>query len=44
VPGIGPVTAKRILDARRNGSAWNLRDLGVKGKRLALTARYAVMT
>jgi predicted DNA-binding helix-hairpin-helix protein len=44
VPGIGPVTAKRILDARRNGSNWTLRELGVKGKRLELAAGYSVMS
>jgi len=41
VPGIGPVTAKRIVKARRNGSRISCADgLPLKGKRLALAQNY----
>lgn len=43
VPGIGPVTAKRIVEARRTGAARCLRDLGLRGKRLEQVRRHVVM-
>lgn len=43
VPGIGPTTAARIVEARRSGSNWMLPELGVRGRRLAQMQRYAVM-
>ena len=43
VPGIGPLTAKRILDARKCGAAWNIENLGLRGKRLEQVRRHAVM-
>ena len=43
VPGIGPVTAGRILETRRTGILRGLRDVGLRGKRLAKASRYVVM-
>lgn len=42
VPGIGPITAGRILQARRTGPLRSLREVGVKGKRLEKASRYVV--
>jgi len=42
VPGLGPVTVKRILTARRHGTQWELSAVGVRGKRLAKVRRYTV--
>ncbi len=42
VPGLGPITVGRILKTRRKGILRGLRDVGVKGKRLALASRYVV--
>lgn len=41
VPGIGPTTAERILEARRQGGIGGLEDLGLRGKRLARVRTYA---
>jgi len=40
VPGIGPRTVSRIVAARRYGRLRSLREVGLKGKRLALASRY----
>ncbi|GAB4390417.1 MAG: putative DNA modification/repair radical SAM protein [Thermodesulfovibrionales bacterium] len=42
VPGLGPETVDRILDARRQRRLSGLERLGVKGKRLQKVMRYAV--
>ncbi|MDY7010138.1 MAG: radical SAM protein [Planctomycetota bacterium] len=43
VPGIGPITAGRIIKTRRQGRITGLEDVGLRGKRLQKTLRYAVM-
>jgi predicted DNA-binding helix-hairpin-helix protein len=43
VPGIGPLTAGRILAARNSGAAWRLEGLRLRGKRLEQVRRHAVM-
>jgi len=43
VPGLGPITAGRIMAARRNGGLRSLGDAGVVGKRLAKAWPYVVM-
>ena len=43
VPGIGPTTAGRIVKTRREGVLRGLRDVGLRGKRLARAAGYVVM-
>jgi len=43
VPGVGPITARRILETRRCGRLRHLGDVGLRGKRLAKAARYVVM-
>jgi predicted DNA-binding helix-hairpin-helix protein len=43
VPGIGPVTAGRILQTRREGVLRGLRDVGLRGERLAKARSYVVM-
>lgn len=43
VPGIGPVTAQRILDARKSGSVWRIENVGLRGRRLEQVRRHAVM-
>jgi len=43
VPGIGPITAGRILRTRREGILRSLADVGLGGKRLARAAPYVVM-
>lgn len=40
VPGLGPQTVKRILEARRAGGLGDLPGLGLKGKRLAQVVKY----
>lgn len=40
VPGLGPVSVGRILDARRDGGRPSLREAGLRGKRLSLASRY----
>lgn len=40
VPGLGPVTVRRILDRRRQGRLRELSEVGLKGICLALAARY----
>ncbi|MBS3735394.1 MAG: radical SAM protein [Phycisphaerae bacterium] len=42
VPGLGPITVGRILQARRSGGLRGLRDVGVTGKRLAKADPYVV--
>ena len=42
VPGLGPITAGRIIAARRNSGLRSLRDVGVIGKRLAKASLYVV--
>lgn len=43
VPGIGPLGAQRILDARKNGNLRELKDAGLAGKRLEKAMQYSVM-
>ena len=43
VPGIGPLTAQRILKARKSGAAWRIENVGLRGKRLEQVRRYARM-
>ncbi len=43
VPGIGPITAGRIITTRRQGRIAGLEDIGLAGKRLEKAARYIVM-
>lgn len=40
VPGIGPVTAERIIKGRRETVVRSVADVGLKGKRAALAAQY----
>jgi predicted DNA-binding helix-hairpin-helix protein len=40
VPGIGPTTVERILAFRRKTTLRDIADVGVKGKRAALAAKY----
>ena len=41
MPGLGPITVKRILDTRTNGRKLrSTRDLGKPGKRLAKATAY----
>ena len=40
VPGIGPTTARRILEMRKNGGRISADTLPMKGKRLALAEKY----
>jgi predicted DNA-binding helix-hairpin-helix protein len=42
VPGLGPETVKRVLNARREGRIRSIEDLGVKGKRAETIKRYAL--
>ena len=42
VPGLGPVTAKRILQARKQGGLRSLEPLGLRGKRLETVSRYVL--
>ena len=44
VPGLGPITAGRIIAARRNSVFRSLHDVGVVGKRLETSTPYVVMT
>jgi predicted DNA-binding helix-hairpin-helix protein len=44
VPGLGPLTAKRILKARKRGCFRNLGRVGVKGKRLEKLTQYVVFS
>jgi len=43
VPGLGPLTVKRILRVRRESFLRDLRDVGLRGKRLATVARYTIL-
>ena len=43
VPGLGPVTAGRIIEARRNGSMWSLPEIGVRGKRAEQVRAHTVL-
>ena len=43
VPGLGPVTVGRILQTRSEGILRGLRDVGLRGKRLARARTYVVM-
>lgn len=43
VPGIGPDTADRILEIRRERRIGRLEDLGIKGKRLEKVRAYVIM-
>ena len=43
VPGLGPITVKRILHARRSGGLRSLRNVGLRGKRLEKALKYVVM-
>jgi predicted DNA-binding helix-hairpin-helix protein len=40
VPGLGPQTVKRILEARRSGGIGDLPGLGLRGKRKLQVAKY----
>ncbi len=40
VPGLGPVTVKRILERRRQGHLTDITDIGKLGTRLAKAAKY----
>ncbi len=42
VPGIGPETVRRILQARRDGRIRNIEALGVRGKRAATIKKYVI--
>ncbi|MHC4599919.1 MAG: radical SAM protein [Planctomycetota bacterium] len=42
VPGLGPVSVKRILQARRRGRIRSLREIGVRGKRSARVEKYVL--
>jgi predicted DNA-binding helix-hairpin-helix protein len=42
VPGIGPVSARRIMEARRQSFVRDLRDVGIKGERFLKTLPYVV--
>ena len=42
VPGIGPILAGRIIQTRRGGICRNLRDVGLRGKRLEKATAYVV--
>ncbi|MDA8157033.1 MAG: helix-hairpin-helix domain-containing protein [Actinomycetota bacterium] len=42
VPGLGPDTAQKIIEARGFGKIRRIEELGVKGKRLARIKAYAV--
>jgi predicted DNA-binding helix-hairpin-helix protein len=44
VPGIGPLTARRILDQRKEGAVRSWEQLGLAGKRLQRIQRYAVLS
>ncbi len=43
VPGIGPITAGRIIKTRRQGAITSLKDIGLRGKRLQKASKYVVM-
>ncbi len=43
VPGIGPITAGRIIRARREGGLRGLKDVALRGKRLENASKYVVM-
>ena len=44
VPGLGPVSVKRILDARRNGlRIRSLESIGVRGARARKTLAWATV-
>ena len=43
VPGVGPVTADRILRTRAEGILRGLRDVGLRGKRLVQASPYVVL-
>jgi predicted DNA-binding helix-hairpin-helix protein len=42
VPGLGPETVRRILEARRQGRITRIESLGVKGRRLERLKRYVL--
>jgi predicted DNA-binding helix-hairpin-helix protein len=42
VPGIGPITAGRVLQRRREGVLRDLRDAGLRGERLRKASPYVV--
>jgi predicted DNA-binding helix-hairpin-helix protein len=42
VPGLGPVTIKKILERRRNWRINRIEDLGKVGVRLEKASRYVV--
>ncbi len=42
VPGLGPETVRRIVDARRTGKVTRLEDLGLKGKRIEKAKNYVI--
>jgi predicted DNA-binding helix-hairpin-helix protein len=42
VPGLGPETVRRILEARRQGRVTRIESLGVKGRRLERLKRYVL--
>jgi len=43
VPGIGPQGAEMLVKRRLSGNLSSLGNLGIKGKRLALISRYAIV-
>jgi predicted DNA-binding helix-hairpin-helix protein len=42
VPGIGPETVRRILNARREGRIRSIDALGVRGKRADTIRKYVI--
>jgi len=43
VPGLGPTTVARLIETRRQTVVRSLRDVGVRGRRLAKAETYVVM-
>ncbi len=42
IPGIGPITAGRIIKTRRQAHIGSLKDIGLRGKRLEKASKYSV--
>ncbi|MFH1881237.1 MAG: helix-hairpin-helix domain-containing protein, partial [Planctomycetota bacterium] len=42
VPGLGPVTVKRILEQRKSGRIRHIEDVGKMGSRLQKARKYLV--
>jgi predicted DNA-binding helix-hairpin-helix protein len=43
VPGLGPVTAGRVINLRKEGAIRSWESLGLSGKRLRMVKKYAVL-